>query len=271
MQFRILAVLFVFVLSSCGTRKYNMVSVPRIPKISKSKLIDKININSFKNSEIKTVKINSKLSYEIANSSQKLGLKTRIAKGEKIWLSANFLNIPVAKLMIDRDSIHYYNKIDKTYFEGSFEFIKHLVGVDVNYEMLESLFTGDMIVNLDKGFYTLSRDNDIYTFKNTKTKSSYTEVEIYPLIHKIKSQSVKKTRDEKGLTAYYGKYQNIKDVFFPKDISVRAKNKEKNSLISISYSSVTFDEELKYPYKRPKDCNQEIVIGNGEIKNRKEK
>jgi len=269
MQFRVLAMLFV--LSSCVTRNYYMAPVQGIPKISKSELIEKTKTSSFKNSKIKTVKINSKLSYDIANSSREFGLNARIAKGEKIWLSANFLNIPVAKLVIDRDSIHYYNKIDRTYFEGSFEFIKKLSGVDVNYEMLENLFTGDMIVDLDKGFYTLSRDNDIYTFRNIKTRSSDKQVEIYPLIHKIKSQSVKNIRDKKKIATHYGKYQDIEGVFFPKDISVKAKNKDKNTLISMSYSSVTFDEDLKYPYKRPKDCTEKIVIGNRGIKNRKEK
>jgi|GEM_PF-4377678 len=260
MQFRVLAMLFV--LSSCITRKYHMASAPRIPKISKSELIEKINTNSFKNSEIKTVKINSKLSYEIANSFREFGLKARIAKGEKIWLSANFLNIPVAKLVIDRDSIHYYNKIDRTYFEGSFEFIKKLSGVDVNYQMLENLFTGDMIINLDRGLYKLSRDNTVYTFKSMKTKISEKQVEVYPLIHKIKFQSVKNTLRKKMIATHYGKYQNIKGVRFPKDISVKAKNKEKNTLISMSYSSVTFDEDLKYPFKRPKDCTEKIVIKN---------
>lgn len=258
MRFKYLIILFVFVLVSCGTTK-PVSSGIESPRISKSKLIKKNALHSFKNADFETVKINSKMAYEIGDSSHRLGMKIRIAKGEKLWMSADFLGIPVAKLLVERDSVYYYNKFDKTYFKGSFDFVKELTGVNVTYDVLENLFTGDLALKLGKGYKTVIRGNDYY-LEDSSSKYD-TSVEFYPFTFKTKSQSMRHSSGKNSLSAYYKSHQNIKDFMFPKDVEIKGSNKGKNSIISMTYTKVTFDEELNFPFKVPKECNKEIVLG----------
>ncbi len=259
MQSRFLALVLVLILVSCGTN--NTVSTnSEIPKISKSKLLKKNGAISFQNASYNTVKINSKMSYDIAGSSHKLGLKLRIAKGEKIWMSADFLGIPVAKLLIDNDSVHYYNKFNKTYFEGSFELIKEIVGVNVSYESLENLFTGDLALNLKKGDYRLSREDVAYVFRNSLLNDYINKVELYPLTHKLKSQRIKHYRGDRKLATYYKKYKPVDNFLFPEEIEIHGTNNDKESIIFMHYSKVSFNEKLSFPYKVPDDCDERIVL-----------
>lgn len=258
MQFRYLALAFLFVLFSCGSS--NSVTSADIPRIKKTKLIKLAEANSFGSTKFNTVKINSKMSYKIGDASHKLGLKVRIAKGQKIWMSADFLGIPVAKFLVEKDSVHYYNKIDKTYFEGSFDLIKELVGLNFSYEILESLFTGDLAINLKKGSYRMFRSDLDYYFKNSDFNDYETRVEIYPLTYKTKSQSISHYSGRNFFAAFYKEYQEVDKFMFPKDLEIHGKNKERETLISMSYTSVDFDEDLRFPFKIPKDCDKEIVL-----------
>ncbi|MGY5352346.1 DUF4292 domain-containing protein [Wenyingzhuangia sp. IMCC45533] len=259
MQFRYLALLFLFVLASCGSSN-SLTQQVDIPKIKKSKLIKLYDANSFANAKFNTVKVNSKLSYKIGDTSQKLGLKIRIAKGQKLWMSADFLGIPVAKLLVEKDSVHYYNKIDKTYFEGSFELLKELTGLNFSYEILESLFTGDLAINLKNGSYRMFRGESDYYFKNSNFSDYETRVELYPTTYKVKSQSITNYSGKNFLAAFYKEYKEVDSFVFPKDFEIRGLNNEKSSLISLSYTSVKFDEDLRFPFEIPEDCDKEIVL-----------
>lgn len=267
MYFRFLTVLTLFVLVSCGS-KSALTHATKLPvKISKSKLTERNASTSFKTANFNTVKINSKMSYEIGKSSHKLGLKLRVAKGEKIWMSADFLGFPVAKILIQRDSVMYYNKIDKTYFKGSFDLIKELVGVDISYGVLENMLMGDTSINLNKGAYKLSREEGFYSFKNSGAKKYLTTVEVYPVTYKIKSQSIVHHGGDNSFRSFYKNHQLIDDFLFPKDVEIKAGNKEKKSIISMSYTSVTFNEKLTFPFKIPKECDKEIILNSEKKKN----
>ncbi|NIJ44062.1 hypothetical protein FHR24_000501 [Wenyingzhuangia heitensis] len=260
MQFRLLAVCLLLFLVSCNsTQTLEPIKVD-IPRIRESKLIKKYQANSFEDSGIKTVKIDAKMSYKIGDSSHKLGLKFRIAKGEKIWMSADFLGIPVVKMLIEKDSVHYYNKFDKTYFEGSFEFIKELIGVNVNYGVLEKLFMGDMILNIASKKYNVDIHDNAYFFYDTKNEGYYIEGALYPFTFKTKSQVIEQVLSLNKFAAYYKTHQMVNEFLFPKVVELQANNKGKITVISMIYKDVTFDETLSFPYRIPKDCDKEIQL-----------
>ncbi len=265
MQFRFLTLAFLFILASCGSST-SLSTKTDVAKLSKSKLIKLNKSKSFANAVFNTVKIKSKMSYKIGDASHKLGMSLRIAKGEKIWMSADFLGIPVAKMVIKKDSIHYYNKIDKTYFNGSFEFVKELVGVNVTYSVLESLFTGDLAINLENGKYRMFRSDVDYYLRNSDFNDYRTYVEIYPLTYKTKSQSISHHSGKNLFAAFYKNHQEVDEFLFPKDFEIHGKNKDKETILSISYSSVKFNEDLNFPYKVPKDCDKEIILNAKKVK-----
>ena len=259
MQFRLLAVLMLFFMVSCGFKK-NIAPKVEVPHMAYSKLVKEYKVNSFKEAPINTVRIDAKMSYKIKNSSQKLGLNFRIAKGEKIWISGDFLGIPVVKMLIEPDSIHYYNKFDKTYFEGSFDFVKQILGVKVTYKVLEEILTGDLVLDLDENRFLMNIKDNSYSIYDKSNSKYNVEVAIYPFTYKAKSQIIKQSSGNNTFAAYYKSHQNVDGFLFPKELTINADNKGVKSVISMKYSSVKFNENFNFPYKVPKDCNKEIVL-----------
>lgn len=259
MQFRLLTVFILFLIVSCGVKKSVNPEI-EIPQIKYSKLVKEYKAKSFKEAEFNTVKIDGKMSYRIGGTSQKLGLNFRIAKGEKIWVSGDFLGIPVVKMLIEKDSVRYYNKIDKTYFEGSFDFIEQLIGLKVSYAVLEKLLVGDIILNIEKKNFDMSVIENSYFVYDKKTRDYYIEAAIYPFTYKTKSQVIEHIFGKNLFATYYKSYQNIDGFLFPKELSIRGKNKEKETIITINYNDVKFNENLSFPYKVPKDCDKKVML-----------
>lgn len=262
MQFRLLATIgLLFFIVSCGSNKVK--NATEISKISKSSLYKKHQNQSFQNSDFTTVKIDAKLSYKSDKASQKAGLKLRIAKGEKIWMSGDFLGISIAKLLIEKDSVFYYNKYDKTYFKGSFDFIKQIIGANVTYETLEQLLLGDLIIQ-NKKFrnYDLEIKDNAYFLTDTKDELYTKKASIYPLIFKTKYQSIENKATQSLFQAFYKNHQALDSFLFPKKVEFKGNNKGKTSLISISYDKISVNQELRFPFKIPSSCNKQIVLNS---------
>lgn len=259
MQFKLLTVFMLFLIVSCSAKKALSPEI-KIPQIKNSKLVKEYKANSFKQAEINTVKIDGKMSSRIGNSSQKLGLSFRIAKGEKIWVSGDFLGIPVVKMLIEKDRVRYYNKIDKTYFDGSFDFIEQLIGIEVSYAVLEKLLVGDVILDIEKNRFNVNVKENSYHIYNTKTRGYYMEGAIYPFTFKTKSQIIEHIFEDESFSISYNTYQEVDAFLFPKETSIRAKKRGKESIITINYNDVKFNEKLSFPYKVPKDCDKQVVL-----------
>lgn len=262
MQFRLLAVIgLLFFIVSCGSN--TMKNTAEISNISKSSLYKEYQNQAFQNSSFNTVKIDAKLLYKSDKSSQKAGLKLRIAKGEKIWMSGDFLGISVAKLLIEKDSVFYYNKYDKTYFKGSFDFIKQIIGVDVSYQTLEQLLLGDLIIQ-NKKFknYELEIKDNAYFLTDEKDYLYTKKASIYPLIFKTKYQSIQSNITKSLFQAFYNNHQEIEQFLFPKVIEFHGDNHQKHTLISINYDKITVNQQLRFPFKIPSSCTKQIVLNS---------
>ncbi|GGF62750.1 hypothetical protein GCM10011397_02300 [Wenyingzhuangia marina] len=244
---------------SCSSKK-KIVADLNIPNIKYSKLVKEYKVNSFKEADFNTVKIDAKMSYKIGNSSQKLGLNFRIAKGEKIWISGDFLGIPVVKMLIEKDSVHYYNKFDKTYFDGSFDFIKQLVGVDISYEVLEKLLVGDLVLDVEENRFKVQIVDNAYFIYDSSDVDYYLESAIYPSNFKTKFQRIEKIYTGAKFETYYKNYQEVDGFEFPKEFNFKGKNKGGEFIISIKYDDVKFNENLSFPYKVPKDCDKPVIL-----------
>ncbi|WP_010134293.1 DUF4292 domain-containing protein [Ochrovirga pacifica] len=260
MQCRFLALLTALVLMiSCKSKNISDSAV--VPEISKSSLYKK-NLNvSFQNADITTLKIDAKLNYKDAQKSQKIGLKIRLEKGEKIWMSGEFLGLPIAKLLIENDSVFYYNKFDKTYFKGSFDFIHQLIGTQVNYTTLEQLLLGDLIIpNKKFKSFDLEIKDNAY-FITDKKSSVYTkQASIYPLVFKTKQQSIYNQITQSLFQASYKSHQAVDGFLFPKKMEFTGTKQNKNSFIYIEYQDIVVNTKLGFPFKIPSSCNKQIVI-----------
>ena len=243
---RFIVVLLLF-LTSCKSKK-NVVE-GEVVNYSTKKVI-----NNHSNAEFNRKTLNARITakYKDPKSSASFSLKLRIEKDKTIWLSATKFGIPVAKAMITPKRVSYYEKLNRTYFEGDFALISKFLGTDLDYEKLQNLLLGQAILDLKRGKFSSDFKNDSFELIPKKSNGLYEVLFVMnPENFKLKSQQVTRPSDEQLLAVSYPNYTYIEGESIPKRIAIRAVDKKHITTINMEYKSVVLDEELTFPFSIP--------------------
>ncbi|MES2573317.1 MAG: DUF4292 domain-containing protein [Bacteroidota bacterium] len=222
-----------------------------VNKIIESHYNNKINFS--------TIYIKSKVRYVSEKQSQNVTAEIKIKKDEQILVSIRFLGITMAKASITPTSVSYYEKINGTYFEGDFSTLSQKLGTDLDYAKLQNILLGQAIDDLKKGKYIESIVDQIYRLddvSDSKTqKSFYLDANRFL----IQKQEIKQTIDNRMMQVAYSSHKDYNEMTLPLAINIDAYQNGNKSEINFEYDTVTFNEELSFPYSVP-DGYKRIII-----------
>jgi hypothetical protein len=67
----------------------------------------------------------------------------------------------------------------------------------------------------------------------------------------LKKQEINQPEKERSFEANYPNYQSFASGIFPASLTINAFQKNGKTTIIVDYNSITFDEELSFPYSVP--------------------
>ncbi len=213
-----------------------------------AKIIQK---NALNKKDFTTVYIKSTAHYEDDKQNQNVSAEIKIKKEEMILISIRFIGITVAKALITPTEVKYYEKINGSYFEGDFSLLSQWLGTDLNFDKVQNLLLGQTLDDLkDKKLITTIEDK---TYKLEDTSDSNTTKTYFFETDKflIKKQLIAQAMQERMLQILYPEFTEINQTVMPTNIIIDAVQKEKKTNISIEYTTVSFNEELTFPYSVP--------------------
>ncbi len=202
-------------------------------------------------SDFSTVYIKSSARYSDPNQTHNVTAEIRIQKDEKILVSIRFFGITMAKALITPSEVKYYEKINNNYFEGDYTTLSRWLGADLDFQKVQNMLIGKAIDDLTKEKYISSIEDKLYKLDaaaaNITKKSFYFEGENFLI---KKQQIVQETRGRE-LTVTYPGYSNYSGKAFPSQLLIAALQQKGKTTISIKYDTVTFNEDLSFPYSVP--------------------
>lgn len=230
------------VLASCGTKK----TASDLEKpVSERQALKNFEKNS---PEFTSISGKMKVSYESEKDAQSLSINYRILKDEKIWLSAKVMGlVPVAKVLITPEKVQYYEKINKTYFDGDFRIAKEYLGLEIDFEQIQNLLIGRNLIPLkkknlffaDNAYLNISELQNFLVFTAKISASKFL----------LSEQSLSK--QERDLKVYYKNYTQEKSNYFPDEIIILAKENDKLVQIKMDYKSRSLNQKLSFPFSIP--------------------
>lgn len=229
-------------LVSCGTKK--------TAKDMEKPVSDRVALKNFEKNapEFESLTGKMKLSYKSKKDSQNLSITYRILKDEKIWMSAKVMGlIPVAKILITPEKVQYFEKIDKTYFEGDFEIAKKYLGLQIDFEQIQNLLIGRSLQPLKKKHMYFA-DNaylNINELKNFLVFTAKIGAQDFLLAEQGLSQQ------DRDLKIHYKKYKRDQKNYFPNEILILAKEDDDLVEIKLEYKSRSLNQELNFPFSIP--------------------
>ena len=256
MVFKRLIYFFILVLlifTSCKSKSTVTGSTTR--EISVNKVIKRHYANDF-NKETITARLRVK--YRGKSNLPGVTASLRLQKDNTIWISISKLGFPIGKALITNNKVSYYEKINRTYFEGDFALLSNWLGTDLDFNKVQNLLLGQAILNLRDDKYESTFSNNVFdlTPKNAN--------ELFDILFSINGSHFKVNKqlvqqDGKTLTVGYNNYEKIDGEMFPKRVFITALDGKYTTTVDVDYRSVEFNKSVRFPFTIPNGY-KEIVL-----------
>jgi hypothetical protein len=261
--------------TNLDTERLNSKQVIR--KVSKSK-------SKFKSFQSKLkIKLNNK------ERSKSYSANIRIIKDKAIWLSST---AAIVRVLITKDSLFYYNKLQKNYLKSSFSNIDEILGVKLSYETIESLLLSEPVDKINKSDFndSFNSKDDPYIFNwsiiSTSSQINKNVFEGSYFINsnnfKINQYSFKIKEGNDNFNLYellYSDFIDINNMIFPSKIKLyktnfeAQKSEQENSAtpnldnyegvlidqINLEFKTIKLNNKFKLPFKIPSDYKKILI------------
>jgi hypothetical protein len=257
MKKRIAILLAVISMASCKTAQKAVVSEG---SAGEEKAVKEIIDGHYKNAkDFKTLLIKASVDYKDKNTKQSLNAEIRIKKDEIIVVSVRFVGMTMAKAIITPTRVSYYEKLNKTYFDGNYAALSKWLGTELDFAKVQNLLLGNAVYDLNQGKYAASLVNGQHKLQSMDrsaiSKLFFFEGDNFLLKNEV---ITKAGQEPTTLTVQYPSYKQHPKAMLPAIIKIEAEQSDIVN-IAVEYNTVTFDENLTFPYDVPEGYNQIFI------------
>lgn len=247
-------------LASCRSSK---VLEPVYSKAPKPQVL----VDSIQSSQFEIEWFSSKLSGKYKDNKQSFSFKgnLKIRKDSVIWMSISpGLGLELGRVYMDRDSIRFMNRFDKTYYKNSYTDLTNKIESPLSFNRIQALLMGNPFHDFTakKYFSTLVQQLFVLSTLSEKQTKKYERnrrkpnVEVYtavvnPANFKLQSQEYKNYKLNRVLRVDYQDFENHNDGYFAESIDILIATDQELSL-SLTYSKIQIDKVQKFPFNVPK-------------------
>jgi len=245
--------IFLLVLIGCGPKK-SSIDFPNSYSdtvINQSISNDKIDYENLNYIDFPNLILSSTANLEYNNNNYGFDLNLRFSKGNKMLVSGSLI-LPIFKVLIESDKVLGYQKVDRTFFQASFNDISSKLGVELNYAEIENLFLGNPVLDLKtlNGFKTYKNDANMLIYNLDIDNVSYNMI-FDPKSNKLLSQEITQLESKKYLKIYYNSFQKLNDFDLPCLVGILINDGKNIIKLSISTKSKEVSNQISFPFKIP--------------------
>ncbi len=244
-----IAFVALILLIGCKSTK-NVSNATTADDISSAKLVTEYYANTL---DYTAMEARTRVSYETNGKSQPTVTVTiRIEKDNTIWLNGSLLGITGARALITPESVKFYDKLNGQYFDGSFEFLSEYLGVEIDFDQLQRLLTGQTVYDLRKGRYTFTPEGNQYKV-TPRIQNELLDLFFFINTSKfvVEEQQVLQKEDSRTLTVAYSNHQMVEGKPFPATIKILATEPERNTQIEIDFRGIEINGDVRFPFSIP--------------------
>lgn len=195
------------------------------------------------------VQAKARVNFNDGKMNQSFTANIRIKNNETIWMSLTGpFGIEGARILIEKDRIQIIDKLNNTYYDEQFSYIKNFIPFEVDLALLQNIIIGNSIQNnLEKQKIELS--NDSY-FINDNFQGIFAE---YTISKNFRYQKVNLTDSQNDRSIYlnFEDYRFIENSLFAMIRNIVFKDAYKTVNVTLDFSKVKKEESLDFPFSVP--------------------
>ena len=234
-------------LASCGPKKAKMGAVP-----PEDAAVTAVVQQHYQNeADFETLQGKLSVQYQDEERNQAVTVNFRMKKNDTIWMSGQLLGIPLAKVLITPNSVQFYEKITRTYFDGDFRLLSDVLGTPLDFQKIQNLLLGQTIYDLRKERYQLTESVRGYQLKPVEQGYLNKLFLLDAGNFKALAQQIGQEKENRGVTITYPEYQKIEGRIFPGAIEILANEGAHNTRIDMNFRSLEFNKPVSFPFSIP--------------------
>lgn len=191
----------------------------------------------------------AKTTLDLNGDSHDFTLNIRINNNKEIWASVTaLLGIEAARAVITPDSIMVLNRLQGVYLKKPFSFIYRYTNKQVDYNMLQALFTGNAVPKMlnDSAKYNATADSVVLNGKLSDL--------VYKLLlgNDLKVERTNLSNDAEGQSMQVNNsfiVQNNQKV--PSQIDITSVAKSNKIEVNLHFVKVDYNQPQDYPFTIP--------------------
>lgn len=243
-------------LVSCKSKSVVVEATKKESRMSANNIIENYSNNKM---EFSTLYIKSNVQYADSKQTQNVTAEIKIKKDEQILVSIRFLGITMAKALITPTSVSYYEKISGSYFEGDFSTLSQWLGTDLDYNKVQNMLLGRAIDDLKKGKYTESLVDQTYRLEDASNSNIKKSFFFDANTFLVKKQEIAQVVEGRKIQVDYPNTIVYKEATLPSNLLISTFQEKGKTEINLEYNTITFNEELSFPYSVPNGYKRIII------------
>ncbi|MCC5918283.1 MAG: DUF4292 domain-containing protein [Cryomorphaceae bacterium] len=176
-------------------------------------------------------------------------IEIRSIRDSILWIdvSAALFGIKVARLMATPDSVHFYNRLEKSYLQSSITDLQKLVKGPVNFYDLQALINGQPIGSLGKGTKLENREGQWIHLNNSPSREVLLRFDAGTF--QLLAQGISYPLEKQSVQASYRK--DSESIPLPKEINLSTVYKNDDIRLSINLDEVNSESPPHFPFSIP--------------------
>ena len=205
---------------------------------------------------IKTFRARIKVEYDDQRRKQQVNINFRLEKDKAFWMSANML-IPIAKLLITPEEVQFYEKFQKTYYQGDTNFINQKLGTTFEFRDLQNIFLGNPITDFNSVKFDRISHPQYYVLTPKVKGQQFRPTYFFdPENFRLKEQRFMVAGSSKTISIKYTQYQRLEGKFVPRIMTISAFDGTNFVQATLEFLRVDFPKKLSLPFTIPTGYNK---------------
>ncbi|MGB2398603.1 MAG: DUF4292 domain-containing protein [Flavobacteriaceae bacterium] len=200
---------------------------------------------------IRTFRARIRVKYNDQKRQQQLAVNFRLEKDKTFWMSANML-IPIAKLLVTPEEVKFYEKFQKTYYEGDIAFINEQLGTAFSFADLQNIFLGNPITDFKKTKFDRISHPQYYVLSPKVKGGRFRPTYFFdPSNFRLIEQRFLVAGTVQTLSIKYPQLQRVDGKLVPKQIEISTFNGTDFIQLTLDFLRVDFPKNVTVPFTIP--------------------
>ena len=204
------------------------------------------------NPEFEYLATRAQLVYKTQDQEQKINVSLRMKSGDTIWMKATVFGVTLAKAIVTKDEVSYYEMLNKSYYKGPLTEISRWLGFSVTLEQLQNILLGQSVLGMGRNTPQLI-DKDSYVLGPIDTGLGWNLTNaIRPDNFRLKSAELAATGVVPTTASLsYGSYSQNSGQYFPQQMTLSVNTPKSKTQISLNFKQFDLLQRLNFGYAIP--------------------